>query len=149
MIRIAASLTWNKLSLFYYPDCTNDDIRLLAYNGNNYLEYCYQREWRQIKKSGCEKQNFCRRCRYGVWTGTEARVACKQLGYSGEGIEINTYNYVSETSIIIFRSPIRFFKAEFKPCSLKVFPDHWRVQRHWESPTRLPRPGLQLQLLFK
>ncbi|XP_064397105.1 lysyl oxidase homolog 2-like [Halichondria panicea] len=68
-------------------NCTNDDIRLLAYNGNNYLEYCYQRDWRQIKESVCENQNFYRRCRYGVWTDTEARVACKQLGYSGEGAQ--------------------------------------------------------------
>ena len=69
----------NELPLIRYylsvAECTNGEIRLVpGSDGFQYVQYCSSSEWR----------NMC--TNFGTWQTTEAMVACRQLGYSNQGM---------------------------------------------------------------
>ena len=71
-------LSLKELLIRYYPsaaECTNGEIRLVTgSDGFQYVLYCSSGDWR----------NMCSGS--GTWRITEAAVACRQLGYSDQGM---------------------------------------------------------------
>lgn len=63
--------------------CRDGDIRLVGGNNSNEgeVKLCYDGEWRAV----CDDR----------WDNREARVVCKQLGYSGEQNFLKPYYRVS------------------------------------------------------
>lgn len=68
------------LPTFIIADCANGDIRLTSPEMESQgtvegtLEVCVNNIWGLISKAG--------------WMQTEAKVACQQLGYPGEGAQL-------------------------------------------------------------
>ena len=78
--------------------CENGDIRLA--NGNTAFEGRVEICWNETWGTVCD----------GFWSGFDAQVACRQLGYSSSGMHENIYDCVQHLSASLLKLPTVSYK---------------------------------------